>query len=115
MRFRADPSSLRGSIAPVVTPFTADGELDTEGLRRLIGWQLDSGSPGVSLGGPNGAAPGAAPQCAHSRCARRPAALPPRAGTRPTGRDARAPRGRGRTRSGRRASDHAVLRAADPG
>src|SRR2546423_5808600 len=51
MRFRADPSSLRGSIAPVVTPFTADGELDTEGLRRLIGWQLDSGSHGVSLGG----------------------------------------------------------------
>src|ERR1700750_1848789 len=50
MRFRADPSSLRGSIAPVVTPFTADGELDTEGLRRLIGWQLDSGSHAVSLG-----------------------------------------------------------------
>src|SRR6478609_4344615 len=54
MRFRADPSSLRGSIAPVVTPFTADGELDTEGLRRLIGWQLDSGSHGVSLGGSTG-------------------------------------------------------------
>ena len=36
MRFRSDPSSLRGSIAPVVTPFTPDGELDTEGLRRLI-------------------------------------------------------------------------------
>ena len=28
MKFRADPSSLRGSIAPVVTPFTEDGELD---------------------------------------------------------------------------------------
>ena len=54
MRFRADPSSLRGSIAPVVTPFTADGELDTEGLRRVIGWQLDSGSHGVSLGGSTG-------------------------------------------------------------
>ena len=54
MRFRADPSSLRGSIAPVVTPFTADGELDTEGLRRLIGWQLDSGSHGISLGGSTG-------------------------------------------------------------
>jgi 4-hydroxy-tetrahydrodipicolinate synthase len=49
-----DPSSLRGSIAPVVTPFTADGELDTEGLRRLIGWQLDSGSHGISLGGSTG-------------------------------------------------------------
>src|SRR6185295_9842755 len=54
MRFRADPSSLRGSIAPVVTPFTADGQLDHEGLRRLIRWQLESGSHGISLGGSTG-------------------------------------------------------------
>src|SRR5207253_5218540 len=54
VRFRRDPSSLRGSIAPVVTPFTEDGELDTEGLRRLIGWLLDSGSHGISLGGSTG-------------------------------------------------------------
>ena len=47
MRFRSDPAGLRGSIAPVVTPFTDDGELDTEGLRRLISWQLDSGSHGI--------------------------------------------------------------------
>jgi 4-hydroxy-tetrahydrodipicolinate synthase len=45
MRFRSDPSSLRGSIAPVVTPFTETGGLDLDGLRRLITWQLDSGSP----------------------------------------------------------------------
>ena len=62
MRFRADPSSLRGSIAPVVTPFTADGELDTEGLRRLIGWQLDSGSHGISLGGSTGEPSAQTPQ-----------------------------------------------------
>jgi 4-hydroxy-tetrahydrodipicolinate synthase len=54
MRFRSDPSSLRGSIAPVVTPFTDDGQLDLVGLRRLIGWQLDSGSHGISLGGSTG-------------------------------------------------------------
>ena len=30
MRFRSDPASIRGSIAPVVTPFTADGTPDTE-------------------------------------------------------------------------------------
>jgi 4-hydroxy-tetrahydrodipicolinate synthase len=54
MRFRGDPSSLRGSIAPVVTPFTETGGLDTGGLRRLIGWQLDSGSHGISLGGSTG-------------------------------------------------------------
>jgi 4-hydroxy-tetrahydrodipicolinate synthase len=54
MRFRSDPSSLRGSIAPVVTPFTDGGQLDLAGLRRLIGWQLDSGSHGISLGGSTG-------------------------------------------------------------
>jgi 4-hydroxy-tetrahydrodipicolinate synthase len=54
MRFRGDPSSLRGSIAPVVTPFTDDGQLDLAGLRRLISWQLDSGSHGISLGGSTG-------------------------------------------------------------
>jgi 4-hydroxy-tetrahydrodipicolinate synthase len=54
MRFRNDPSSMRGSIAPVVTPFTDAGELDSGGLRRLITWQLDSGSHGISLGGSTG-------------------------------------------------------------
>ena len=54
MRFRGDPSSLRGSIAPVVTPFTDAGELDLPGLRRLISWQLNSGSHGISLGGSTG-------------------------------------------------------------
>jgi 4-hydroxy-tetrahydrodipicolinate synthase len=54
VRFRADPASIRGSIAPVVTPFTDAGEVDLEGLRRLIRWQLDSGSHGISLGGSTG-------------------------------------------------------------
>ncbi|MHB1784961.1 MAG: 4-hydroxy-tetrahydrodipicolinate synthase [Acidimicrobiales bacterium] len=54
MRFRSDPSQIRGSIAPVVTPFTAEGELDTDGLRRLVRWQLDSGSHGISTGGSTG-------------------------------------------------------------
>ena len=51
MRFRADPATIRGSIAPVVSPFTADGAPDTDGLRALIRWQLASGSHGISLGG----------------------------------------------------------------
>jgi len=55
VRFRSDPpNTLRGSIAPVVTPFTADGKLDTDGLRTLIAWQLESGSHGISLGGSTG-------------------------------------------------------------
>jgi 4-hydroxy-tetrahydrodipicolinate synthase len=54
MRFRSDPAVIRGSIAPVVTPFTDAGEMDLPGLRRLISWQIDSGSHGISLGGSTG-------------------------------------------------------------
>jgi 4-hydroxy-tetrahydrodipicolinate synthase len=55
VRFRSDPANtIRGSIAPVVTPFTAEGKLDLEGLRALIAWQLESGSHGISLGGSTG-------------------------------------------------------------
>ena len=54
MRFRSNPAAIRGSIAPLVSPFTADGQSDLDGLRTLIRWQLDSGSHGISLGGSTG-------------------------------------------------------------
>jgi 4-hydroxy-tetrahydrodipicolinate synthase len=54
MKFRSDPRQIRGSIAPVVSPFTADGAPDLDGLRALIRWQLESGSHGISLGGSTG-------------------------------------------------------------
>jgi 4-hydroxy-tetrahydrodipicolinate synthase len=55
VRFRTDPQRyIRGSIAPVVTPFADDGKLDVDGLTRLIRWQLESGSHGISLGGSTG-------------------------------------------------------------
>lgn len=54
MRFRSDPAAIRGSIAPVVSPFTAGGAPDLDGLRALIRWQLESGSHGISLGGSTG-------------------------------------------------------------
>src|SRR5215831_9728568 len=54
MRFRSDPATIRGSIAPVVSPFTAYGAPDLDGLRSLIRWQLESGSHGISLGGSTG-------------------------------------------------------------
>jgi 4-hydroxy-tetrahydrodipicolinate synthase len=54
MKWRSDPATIRGSIAPVVTPFTTDGEVDHDGLRHLIQWQLESGSHGISLGGSTG-------------------------------------------------------------
>jgi 4-hydroxy-tetrahydrodipicolinate synthase len=54
VRFRSNPSSIRGSIAPVVTPFTADGDVDHDSLRQLVRWQIESGSHGISLGGSTG-------------------------------------------------------------
>ncbi|MFD5651789.1 4-hydroxy-tetrahydrodipicolinate synthase [Streptomyces sp. NPDC127039] len=54
MKFRTDPATIRGSIAPVVTPFTEQGAVDHDGLRGLISWQLESGSHGISLGGSTG-------------------------------------------------------------
>ena len=54
MRFRSNPASIRGSIAPVVTPFASDGAVDHDSLRRLVRWQIDSGSHGISLGGSTG-------------------------------------------------------------
>lgn len=54
MRYRSDPSQIRGSIAPVVTPFAGDGSLDLDSTRRLVEWQLASGSHGISVGGSTG-------------------------------------------------------------
>lgn len=54
MKFRSDPAAVRGSIAPVVTPFTAEGALDEDGLRRLVRWQRAAGSHGISIGGSTG-------------------------------------------------------------
>lgn len=54
MRFRSDPADVRGSIAPIVTPFTDSGELDLDGVRSLTRRQLAAGSHGVSIGGSTG-------------------------------------------------------------
>jgi 4-hydroxy-tetrahydrodipicolinate synthase len=54
MRFRSDPSSVRGSIAPIVTPFTAAGEVDHGGITDLVRWQLEAGTHGISIGGSTG-------------------------------------------------------------
>jgi 4-hydroxy-tetrahydrodipicolinate synthase len=54
VRFRSDPAQIRGSIAPVVTPFDRDGAVDLEALGRLIEWQIESGSHGISVHGSTG-------------------------------------------------------------
>lgn len=54
MTFRTNPDSIRGSIAPLVTPFTADGAIDHESLTNLVNWQLANGTHGLSIGGSTG-------------------------------------------------------------
>jgi 4-hydroxy-tetrahydrodipicolinate synthase len=54
MRIRSTPAAITGSIAPLMTPFTADGAVDHESLANLVNWQLASGSNGVSIGGSTG-------------------------------------------------------------
>jgi 4-hydroxy-tetrahydrodipicolinate synthase len=54
VRFRADPSRIRGSIAPLVTPFAEDGSVDLAAVRRLVEWHLGSGTHGISVEGSTG-------------------------------------------------------------
>ncbi len=51
MRFRSDPSSLRGSFGALITPFDDQGELDLDALVDLASWQLKAGCHGLSVGG----------------------------------------------------------------
>jgi 4-hydroxy-tetrahydrodipicolinate synthase len=64
--YRTRPEELTGSIAPVVTPFTAEGAVDHESLANLVRWQIAQGSDGISIGGSTGE-PGA--QTAEERAA----------------------------------------------
>ena len=52
--FAADPSAVRGAITPLVTPFAADGSLDLDAIKRLVDWQLEQGTHGISVGGSTG-------------------------------------------------------------
>ena len=54
MSLRINPQTLCGSITPLMTPFTADGEVDHESLANAVRWQLASGSHGLSIGGSTG-------------------------------------------------------------
>ncbi|MBF4616019.1 4-hydroxy-tetrahydrodipicolinate synthase [Curtobacterium sp. VKM Ac-1376] len=52
--WRTRPQELTGSIAPVVTPFTAEGVVDHVSLAGLVDWQISQGSDGISIGGSTG-------------------------------------------------------------
>jgi 4-hydroxy-tetrahydrodipicolinate synthase len=54
MKFRSDPRQIKGSLAPLMTPFTADGAVDHDSLANMVNWQLANGTKGISLGGSTG-------------------------------------------------------------
>lgn len=54
MAYEEIKQRLRGSIAPVVTPFDQDGNIDLETMKGLINWQIESGSHGISVTGTSG-------------------------------------------------------------
>ncbi len=51
---RMGTDRLRGSIVPMITPFTAAGEIDDAALRTLIERAVDAGSHGISVTGTTG-------------------------------------------------------------
>lgn len=54
MKFRSDPRQIKGSLAPLMTPFTAEGAVDHDSLANMVNWQLANGTNGISLGGSTG-------------------------------------------------------------
>lgn len=48
---------VEGVIPPLTTPFTREGEIYEEGLRRLLDFQIEKGSRGVFLCGTYGSGP----------------------------------------------------------
>lgn len=53
-KFEEVKKRLRGSIAPIITPFNEDGSVDFETLENLINWHIESGSHGISVTGTTG-------------------------------------------------------------
>ena len=53
-RFASDPDAVRGAITPLITPFDEDGAVDLAAIGRLIDWQLERGTHGISVGGSTG-------------------------------------------------------------
>lgn len=45
---------IRGSVAPIITPFHEDGSIDEKTLENLINWHIKSGSHAVSVTGTTG-------------------------------------------------------------
>ena len=121
MRFRSDPARIRGSIAPVVSPFTADGPARPRVAARPGPLAARVGQPRHLPRRVNRRAERPVDRRAGQRDQggrrgdRRPGAVRARHRLGQARRDARAHRGRGAGRRGRGADHHPVLRPADPG
>ncbi|AUH35159.1 4-hydroxy-tetrahydrodipicolinate synthase [Paracoccus tegillarcae] len=48
---------FKGSIPALVTPFTSDGELDLDTLKKLVEWHIEQGSNGLAPVGTTGESP----------------------------------------------------------
>jgi 4-hydroxy-tetrahydrodipicolinate synthase len=53
-RIKEAKQRIRGSIAPIITPFFENGSIDFETLENLIDWHIESGSHGISVTGTTG-------------------------------------------------------------
>ncbi|PKR86573.1 2,4-dihydroxyhept-2-ene-1,7-dioic acid aldolase [Heyndrickxia camelliae] len=53
-RYEEARKKLRGSIAPIVTPFNEDFTIDYLTLEKLIHWHIESGTHGISVTGTTG-------------------------------------------------------------
>lgn len=47
-------TNFRGSLVALVTPFTADGEVDVTSLKKLLDFQLENGTDGLVMAGTTG-------------------------------------------------------------
>ena len=62
---------FKGSMPALITPFTPDGELDLDTLKKFVEWQIDQGSHGLVPCGTTGESPTLShdedrPSCARS-------------------------------------------------
>ncbi|NDP48414.1 MAG: 4-hydroxy-tetrahydrodipicolinate synthase [Sulfuriferula multivorans] len=53
----AELKPASGSLVAIVTPMSADGALDLDALRRLIGWHIAEGTDGIVIVGTTGESP----------------------------------------------------------
>ena len=49
-----DLDNLKGSVVPLVTPFDENNNFDEKAFRKIVDWQIESGSHGISVEGTTG-------------------------------------------------------------